>query len=231
MTLPSPSEKAAVVEEMFDRIAPHYDRMNSLLTFGLDQRWRARTLRNIGLVKGEFVLDVACGTGDFAEMCRARGARVVATDYAAQMLHHADLRGLSGVLVRGDAMRLPIRSGAFDALVCGFALRNFAELQPAFNEMARVLKPRGRIGLIDVDRPRNTLVRVGHSFYFDRVVPLVGRLLADAKAYAYLPASTSYLPPWPKMRTMLESAGFTEVKRESAMFGAVQIITGVRKMP
>lgn len=229
MTLPSATEKAAVVEEMFDRIAPHYDRMNRLLTFGLDQRWRRRTLDLIALRSGQRLLDVACGTGDFAEMCRARGAEVVATDYAARMLDHAAGRGMGGILVRGDAMNLPIREASFDALVCGFALRNFADLQPAFDEMARVLKPGGRVGVLEVDRPDNALIRFGHSLYFNRVVPLVGRLLADAKAYAYLPESAAYLPEWPRMRAMLENAGFQNVERQRAMLGAVQIVTGVRK--
>lgn len=228
MTLPSADEKAVVVQAMFDRIAPHYDRMNRLLTFGMDQRWRRRTLDLIGLRPGERILDVACGTGDFTEMCRARGAEVFATDYAAQMLHHANLRGMRGLLVRGDAMNMPLATGAFDALVCGFALRNFAQLQPAFDEMARVLRPGGRVGLLEVDRPGNPLIRFGHSLYFDRVVPLVGSLLADRKAYSYLPESAVYLPPWPTMKAMLESAGFTDVKHENAMLGAVQIVTGVR---
>lgn len=228
MTLPSAQEKAAVVEQMFDRIAPHYDRMNRLLTFGLDQAWRRQTLDRIRLVPRQRVLDLACGTGDFAEMCRARGAKVIATDYAARMLDHAGKRGLRKILVRADALRLPFATGAFDAVVCGFALRNFAELQPAFDEMARVLRPGGRVGLLEVDKPSNRVIRAGHSFYFDRVVPMVGRVLADRKAYAYLPESAVYLPPWPKMKKMLERAGFTDVRRENAMFGAVQIVTGVR---
>lgn len=228
MTLPSASEKAAVVEEMFDRIAPHYDRMNRLLTFGLDQLWRRRTLERIRLERGDLLLDVACGTGDFAEMCRSAGAHVIATDYAARMLDHAALRGMDGILVRSDAMNLPFQTEAFDALVCGFALRNFASLQPAFNEMARVLRPGGRVGILEVDRPSNPLIRFGHSVYFDRVVPLVGRVLADRKAYAYLPESAAYLPPWPKLKSMLEKAGFSDVRHESAMLGAVQIVTGVR---
>jgi demethylmenaquinone methyltransferase/2-methoxy-6-polyprenyl-1,4-benzoquinol methylase len=228
VTLPSAEEKAVVVQAMFDRIAPHYDRMNRLLTFGMDQRWRRRTLDLIGLRPGERILDVACGTGDFTEMCRARGAEVFATDYAARMLHHAGLRGMRGLLVRGDAMSMPLAGGVFDALVCGFALRNFAALQPAFDEMARVLKPGGRVGLLEVDRPANALIRFGHSLYFDRVVPLLGSLLADRKAYSYLPESAVYLPPWPRMKAMLESAGFTAVRRENAMLGAVQIVTAVK---
>lgn len=229
MTLPSPSEKAAVVEAMFDRIAPHYDRMNRLMTFGLDQRWRRRTLDLIALQPGELVLDLACGTGDFAEMVRARGARVVAVDYAARMLVRAAERGLGGVLARADALRLPLRSESFDALVCGFALRNFTALAPAFAEMARVVRPGGRIGLLEVDRPASAIVRFGHSTYFDRVVPLLGRLLADEAAYSYLPESTAYLPPWSEMAPMLEGAGFERVRRDSAMLGAVQIVTATRR--
>jgi demethylmenaquinone methyltransferase/2-methoxy-6-polyprenyl-1,4-benzoquinol methylase len=228
MTLPSPAEKAAVVEAMFDRIAPHYDRMNRLLTFGLDQRWRRRTLDRIGIRAGDFVLDVACGTGDFAEMCRARGADVVATDYAARMLTHARGRGLGDVLVRGDALNLPIRSAAFDAVVCGFALRNFTSLAAAIAEMARVLRPGGRVGLLEVDRPGNAAVRAGHSLYFDRVVPIVGSLLADRRAYSYLPESAVYLPAWEEMRALLAAAGFERIERDRAMLGAVQIVTAVR---
>jgi demethylmenaquinone methyltransferase / 2-methoxy-6-polyprenyl-1,4-benzoquinol methylase len=230
MTLPNAAEKAAVVEQMFDRIAPHYDRMNRLMTFGLDQGWRRLTLDRIRLSRGELVLDVACGTGDFAGLCRERGAEVVATDYAARMLEHAGARGFAGTLVRSDAMKLPMRSGAFDAVVCGFALRNFAKLQPAFNEMARVLRPGGRVGLLEVDKPKIGLVRLGHSLYFDRVVPLVGRVLADGKAYSYLPESAAYLPPWPKLKRKLERAGFSDVRHESAMLGAVQIVTAVRTL-
>ncbi|MFN2376419.1 MAG: ubiquinone/menaquinone biosynthesis methyltransferase [Candidatus Binatia bacterium] len=231
MTLPSASEKAVVVEQMFDRIAPHYDRMNRLLTFGMDQRWRRLTLDRIRLQAGEKLLDVACGTGDFAEMCRERGAEVIATDYAARMLERAGERGLGGVLVRSDALSLPFADGSFDALVCGFALRNFAKLRPAFREMARVLRPGGRVGILEVDRPSSAMVRFGHSLYFDRVVPMVGRALADRDAYSYLPESAAYLPPWPKLKSKLERAGFADVRHESAMLGAVQIVTGVRSLP
>ena len=228
-TLPLPSEKAVVVRAMFDRIAPHYDRMNRLLTWGMDQRWRRRTLDVLALAPGERVLDLACGTGDFAEMCRDRGAEVVATDYAAQMLHHADLRGLGGILVRGDALSMPFADSVFDVAVCGFALRNFTSLPPVFAELARVLKPGGRVGLLEVDRPAFAPIRLGHALYFERVVPFVGRLLADRKAYAYLPASAAYLPPWPTMKSMLEEAGFECVRRERAMLGAVQRIDAVRR--
>ena len=228
MTLPAAHEKAAVVEAMFDRIAPHYDRMNRLLTFGLDQRWRRRTLERIALRRGERVLDLACGTGDFAEMCRELGAEVVATDSAARMLEHAGRRGLGGLLLRSDAMNLSLRSASFDALVCGFALRNFVSLPAAFAEMARVLRPGGRAGLLEVDRPGNAAIRAGHSLYFERVVPVVGSVLADRKAYAYLPESAAYLPPWPQLRAMLADAGFAQLHRTSAMLGAVQIISAVR---
>jgi len=229
VNLPAAADKAVVVEAMFDRIAPHYDRMNRLLTLGMDQRWRRRTLDLVGLRVGEVVLDLACGTGDFAEMCRARGARVVALDYAARMLEHAKARGLGSVLARADALQLPLRSASVDVVVCGFALRNFTSLPLAFAEMARVLRRGGRVGLLEVARPSRALVRLGHSIYFDRVVPMLGRLLADRRAYSYLPASTAYLPPWEELEPMLDEAGLTGVAREQTMMGAVQILTGRRQ--
>jgi len=229
VNLPAAADKAVVVEAMFDRIAPHYDRMNRLLTLGMDQRWRRRTLELVQLRAGQAVLDLACGTGDFAEMCRSRGAHVVALDYAAQMLVHARMRGLGSMLARADALNLPLRDSSVDVIVCGFALRNFTSLPRAFAEMARVLRPGGRVGLLEVARPSQPLVRLGHTIYFDRLVPMVGRLLADRRAYSYLPASTAYLPPWEQLRPMLESAGLTHAARETAMLGAVQILTAQGK--
>lgn len=209
---------------MFDRIAPRYDRMNRLLTGGLDQRWRREALARIGVGPGDRVVDVACGTGDLAELAAARGASVIAADFAAGMLRGAARRGVDAGLVLADGARLPLRDAAATVVTCGFALRNFEALEPAFAEMARVLSPGGRLALLEVDRPRSRILRAGHGFYFDRVVPLVGGLLADRRAYAYLPQSTVYLPEPEALLAQIERAGFEAIERLPRGMGAAQIV-------
>lgn len=227
--LPPPAEKAAAVRDMFDRISPSYDRVNRLMTFNADQRWRRDLVRRLRVGPGDLVLDLACGTGDFAEICRKAGATAVGLDFSRGMLNAANRRfpGL-GIFVQGDALRLPFADGSFSAAVSGFALRNFVAIPPVLDELARVLKPGGRIGLLEVDKPRNPLVAAGHGLYFNRVVPLVGGLIADRKAYRYLPQSASYLPPEAELRAMLEAAGFVRTRKRSPMFGAIQSVSAVR---
>jgi demethylmenaquinone methyltransferase/2-methoxy-6-polyprenyl-1,4-benzoquinol methylase len=226
--LPPSDEKYAAVRDMFDRIAPRYDRMNRLMTGGLDQRWRRAALETIGVGPGDRVLDLASGTGDLAELALARGAEVIAADFAGEMLKNARKRGIRAALVQADGEHLPLPNGRTTAVVCGFALRNFVSLPNIFRELARVLEPGGRIALIEVDRPTAPIVRQGHTFYFDRVVPFVGGLLSDRAAYSYLPQSTAYLPPEAELLQMLRDAGFERVRRTTHLFGAVQTVTGVR---
>lgn len=227
--LPPPDEKAAAVRDMFDRISPSYDRVNRLMTFNADQRWRRELVRRLRIGHSDLVLDLACGTGDFAEICRKAGATAVGLDFSRGMLNAANRRfpGL-GIFVQGDALRLPFADGSFTVAVSGFALRNFVAIPPVLEELARVLKPGGRVGLLEVDKPRNRVVSAGHGLYFNRVVPVVGGLIADRKAYRYLPQSASYLPPEAELRAMLESAGFDGIKKRSPMFGAIQSVSAVR---
>ena len=227
--LPPPGEKAVAVRRMFDRIAPRYDRMNRLLTGTMDQRWRRSLVRALRVGPGDVVLDLACGTGDLAQIAAARGARVVALDYATRMLRLAAAREMAGVeLVRGDALHLPLADGSVTAVVSGFALRNFTDISAVLHEAARVLAPRGRLGLLEVDQPRNRILRAGHAFYFDRVVPFVGGLLSDRAAYTYLRDSTAYLPPEDDLLAMVRDAGFPRVRKRSHLGGAAQAILAVR---
>lgn len=227
--LPPVTEKHVRVRAMFDRIAPRYDGMNRLMTLGLDQRWRRASIAAIGVGADDVVLDLACGTGDLAELCAERGARVIGVDFAGEMLRGAHRRAVPAEFVQGDGARLPLPDASISAAVCGFALRNFVSLPAVFTELARVLRPGGRVALLDVDRPRARLVRAGHSFYFDRVVPWIGGILSDRDAYAYLPQSTSYLPPAPEMLAALEACGFLGAAHRSFLFGAVQLLTAERK--
>ena len=226
--LPTGEDKRVRVQDMFDRIAPKYDALNRVMSVGMDQRWRRRALDKIGVGEGDFVVDLACGTGDFCELVEGRGARVVGVDFALQMLKQSRTRGLDFRSVQGDGEWLPFRTGSVDVVTCGFALRNFVSLKGVLAEVARIIRPGGRVALIDVDRPTFRPIRFAHSLYFDRIVPLVGGLVSDKKAYAYLPQSTAYLPPPEELKEMLSGAGFLEVDRESLFLGSAQILTGVR---
>ncbi len=226
--LPAPGEKAAVVRAMFDRIAPRYDRLNALLTCRLDRRWRRAALAAAGLGPGERALDVACGTGDLAALAAAAGAQALGVDFAPAMLAAARRRRPQAWLVRGDAAALPVASGSMDAVLCGFALRNFVAIEPVLAEAARVLRPGGRLVLLEVAAPRGRLARAAHRFYFARVVPLLGALLADRAAYAYLPRSVAYLPDAPALLAMLTAAGFTTCRVRPLVTHAAQLVTGRR---
>jgi len=213
---------------MFDRIAPRYDRLNRLLTGGLDQRWRREALVRVGVGPGDRLIDVACGTGDLAELASQRGAEVMALDFARRMLERAARRSVGAALVLGDGAHLPVADAAADVVTCGFALRNFETLPPVLAEMARVLRPAGRLALIEVDRPDRAWLRVGHGLYFDHVVPWLGGLLSDREAYAYLPQSTVYLPPATELAALLGKAGFEGIERLRRGLGAAQIVTARR---
>ena len=226
--LPAPEEKAASVRAMFDRIAPRYDRVNRVMTFNADQRWRRELVRRLGIGPGDLVLDLACGTGDFAEICEKAGARAVGLDFSRGMLSVANERAPARGWVQGDALRLPVKDASLDAAVSGFALRNFVSIPPVLEELARVLKPGGRLGLLEVDRPANIAVRVGHAIYFNKVVPRVGGWIGRDSAYRYLPQSAVYLPQERELVRMLVDAGFKQIRKRSPMFGAIQSISAVR---
>ncbi len=227
--LPSGENKRAVVQQMFDRIAPRYDLMNRLLSLGLDQRWRGKALDLAAVGKGDILLDLACGTGDLCELARARGARVLGVDFAGVMLSAASEREVDATLIQADGAALPLADGTITVVTSGFALRNFVALPQVFAELARVMAPGGRLALLDVDRPRWAIARLGHSLWFDKVVPFVGGLLSDRDAYRYLPESTAYLPEEKELLALLREAGFDDVAKQSMLLGAAQILTGVRK--
>lgn len=229
--LPPPDEKAAAVQQLFDRIAPRYDRVNRVMTGRMDQRWRRSLLERLAVNDDDIVLDLACGTGDFAEIAREHTRNVIGLDFSRGMLEGAQGRELLGVeFVQGDGLRLPLRDASLTVAVSGFALRNFAGLEPVFAELARVVRPGGHIGLLEVDRPRNPLIRFAHGIYFNRVVPFIGGIISgDLKAYRYLPASAAYLPDERELVRMLRRAGFKHIRKKRPMFGAIQSITALRE--
>jgi len=223
--LPQGVEKVAAVDTMFDTIAPRYDLLNRMLTFGMDIGWRKKTVASLKLPANSLVLDLACGTGDLCRVLTDAGLRPIGVDRSAGMLGAART---DAALVRGDAMRLPVPDGGADGVVCGFALRNVLDLGEFFVECVRVLRPGGRVALLEVCEPANPVLRAGHSVYFNKVVPLVGGLVSDRSAYRYLPKSLAYLPPGPEIVSLLSGAGFADVSRRMLSVGIAQLLTGTR---
>jgi demethylmenaquinone methyltransferase/2-methoxy-6-polyprenyl-1,4-benzoquinol methylase len=224
-TLPEGDEKVRAVRDMFDAIAPRYDVVNRLMTFRMDVRWRRRTVRSLELAPGSRILDLACGTGDLCRELAAADLRPVGFDLSFGMLAAART---TAPLAQADALRLPIPDGRVDGVTCGFALRNFVALAPFLAELARVVRPGGRIGLLEVAEPRNRLLRWGHGIYFGKVVPVIGGLLSDPAAYRYLPRSVAYLPPPDRLLGMVEEAGFVHVSRTLLSTGIAQLIVATR---
>jgi demethylmenaquinone methyltransferase/2-methoxy-6-polyprenyl-1,4-benzoquinol methylase len=224
-SLPEGEEKVAAVRSMFDAIAPRYDLVNRIMTFGMDVGWRKRTVRSLGLAGGSTILDLACGTGDLCRELARQDLRPVGVDLSFGMLVAART---DAPLLEGDALGLPLPRGSVDGATCGFALRNFASLPPFFDELARVVRPGGRIALLEVAEPPNRLLRWGHSIYFGKVVPRVGGLLSDGAAYRYLPRSVAYLPPTDELLAELAAAGFSSVDRRLLSVGIAQLITATR---
>ena len=224
-SLPDSENKAQAVEAMFDRIAPRYDRLNRVLTLGLDVRWRRRAVRALGLPAGSRVVDLACGTGDLCTELRRAALRPIGVDFAAGMLARAHT---DASLIRADILHLPLARASLDGATCGFALRNVTDIAACFAETARVLRPGGRVAFLEVAQPRWAPLRAGHALYFNRLVPFVGGLLSDRSAYRYLPASAAYLPDPDTLEHMLAYAGFTHVRTRLLGGGAAQLLTATR---
>ena len=224
--LPIGERKARAVEEMFDRIAPRYELVNRVMTLGLDAGWRRRAVRELQLEPGARVIDVGCGTGDLCRVLGRARLRAVGIDMAAGMLAKAHT---AAPLVRADALHLPIGDATLDGAVSGFALRNVVDIAACFREAARVIRPGGRAVFLEVSEPPNPVVRLLHALYFRRVVPLVGGLLSDRRAYEYLPASTAYLPVPAELLRLLTDAGFVRCRRVQLGAGAAQLLIGIRR--
>lgn len=223
--LPVGKEKERAVQQMFDRIAPRYDLVNRIMTFGMDVRWRRRAVRSLALASGDLVADVACGTGDLCREVQRQGGRAIGLDLSFGMLASARV---DSPLVQADGLRMPLPDGAVSGVTCGFALRNVTDIDALLAEFHRVLLPGGRIAIIEVAEPRSAVLRWGHNIYFRKIVPFIGGLLSDRAAYRYLPESTAYLPDWDGLRSLLQAAGFVDIDRASLGLGAAQLITAAR---
>jgi demethylmenaquinone methyltransferase/2-methoxy-6-polyprenyl-1,4-benzoquinol methylase len=243
--LPPPERKEAFVRDMFRRIASRYDMMNRLMTFGRDRAWRRYTVAQAlavqcmetGVVRVPArVLDVATGTGDLAYevLSQNPGASVTGVDLVPEMLtvaqRKAEANGRQPAYLAGDALHLPFRSSKFDAVLTAFALRNVIDIPAAFQEMARVTRPGGRLACLEIAKPQGLVFRRLFGLYFYRVVPLAGRwLTGDPTAYRYLPHSlTTFLTPDEVVEAM-EASGWANVRYRRLMLGTVAVHVGVRE--
>lgn len=213
------------VRTMFDRIAPVYDAMNRLMTAGLDVRWRRLAAQAV-VRPGDRVLDAACGTGDFALAdLRAGAGEVVGVDFSARMLERARRKSAAIEWVPGDLLALPFGDGSFDALTVGFGVRNLSDLERGLGELRRVLRPGGRVAVLEITPPRGVL-QPFFSVWFDRLVPAAGRLLPGGGAYSYLPASVRRFPRAEELAGLLEQAGFADVRFRLLAGSIVALHTG-----
>jgi demethylmenaquinone methyltransferase/2-methoxy-6-polyprenyl-1,4-benzoquinol methylase len=226
MTHDSGTLRPDAVRGMFDRIAPVYDAMNRVMTAGLDRSWRRLTVEAV-VQPGDRVLAACCGTGDLAVAAEREGGIVTGLDFSPRMLERARKKSETVTWIEGDLLALPFDEGSFDAATVGFGVRNVADLEAALAELHRVLRPGGRLAILEITQPRGGL-RPFFSLWFERIVPLLGKVLPGGKAYTYLPASVRRFPGAEELAALLEQRGFEQVRFRLLGGTIVALHTGVR---
>jgi demethylmenaquinone methyltransferase/2-methoxy-6-polyprenyl-1,4-benzoquinol methylase len=212
---------------MFDRIAPVYDGMNRVMTAGLDRRWR-RAAAEAVVRPGDKVLDSCCGTGDLAIAAAEAGGNVTGIDFSKPMLERARRKAPELEWVEGDALALPFADGSFDAATVGFGVRNLSELDRGLRELRRVLRPGGRLAILEITRPRGLLAPF-YRLWFDVLIPVAGKVLPGGSAYTYLPASVRRFPDPQGLAHVMDEAGFGEIHWRLFGGGIVALHTGVAR--
>jgi demethylmenaquinone methyltransferase / 2-methoxy-6-polyprenyl-1,4-benzoquinol methylase len=211
---------------MFDRIAPVYDAMNRAMTVGLDGRWRRLTAHAV-VRPGDRVLDACCGTGDLALADRAAGGEVVGVDFSGRMLERARRKAPDLEWVQADATALPFGDASFDVVTVGFGIRNLPDLQAGLRELARVTRPGGRLGCLEITRPSGVL-RPFFRLWFDALVPAAGKVLPGGAAYSYLPASVRRFPGPEDLAAAARSAGWSGLEWRLLGGGIVALHVGTK---
>jgi demethylmenaquinone methyltransferase/2-methoxy-6-polyprenyl-1,4-benzoquinol methylase len=233
----SPDKTPARIANMFDAIAPRYDFLNHFLSAGMDRVWRDRAVDALSLSHDARVLDVCTGTADVAvaAVTRTRNATVVGVDFAPEMLRLGRAKILSAgldrriQLVRGDAARIPLADRSCDAATIAFGIRNVAQPEQALSEIARVMRPGGRLAILEFGQPRIPGIRTLYFWYFRYLLPLVGRLVSKHQsAYSYLPASVGTFPPPSEFARIMAATGFSQVRAVPLTFGIVYLFVAQR---
>jgi demethylmenaquinone methyltransferase/2-methoxy-6-polyprenyl-1,4-benzoquinol methylase len=217
------------VRAMFDRIAVLYDLMNSVMTAGLHHRWRARAADYANVGPGSRVLDVACGTGDMAiELARRvePGGEVIGSDFSEQMLARARLKAPAMRFEWGDALALPYEDDSFDAATVGFGARNFSDLEAGLREMVRVVRPGGRVVVLEITTPTRPPLSVFYELWFNSIVPALGRVAGDPDAYSYLPNSVRRWPGPAELAATMDRCGLSEIRYLLTAGGIIAIHAG-----
>ncbi len=229
------SDLPPTVRSMFDAIAPTYDLLNHLMSFGLDIRWRRRAVGRLAEKRGGTFLDLAAGSGDVSRELLTLGPRlVIAADFAIRMLEVLRTKpGLNSEtlhIIAADALDLPFPDESFDGTIVAFGMRNFADRMRSLREMLRVLRPGGISVILELTTPTGALSRTLYSWYSRGVLPLLGRLISrHSSAYRYLPRSIAEFPPSEEFLSMMSQAGFADVKAEMLSFGSATIFSGTKK--
>jgi demethylmenaquinone methyltransferase/2-methoxy-6-polyprenyl-1,4-benzoquinol methylase len=217
------------VQAMFDRIAGLYDRMNTVMTAGLHHAWRRRAADLAALAPGDRALDVATGTGDLAvELSRrvSPGGEVVGTDFSERMLELARAKAPGLRFETANALALPYADGQFDAATVGFGARNFSDLEQGLREMARVVRPGGRVVVLEITTPSRPPLSTFFELWFDRVVPALGRLAGDPQAYSYLPSSVRRFPGPEELAAIMYACGLSEIRYILTAGGIIALHAG-----
>ena len=237
--LPAPEQKHDFVREMFDAIAPRYDLLNSVLSVRLHHGWRKRAVAQTGLQAGQTALDVCTGTGDLAfELARRVGpaGRVTATDFSVPMLQLARQKnaqtGKNAAPVtfdEADTQNLPFADNSFDAVTVGFGIRNVADVPKGLAEMARVVRPGGRVVILEFSQPQNPVFAALYRFYSFRVLPLIGGMISGSRgAYTYLPTSVEAWATRNGLARAMETAGLTDARMTDLSWGTVVIHSALK---
>jgi demethylmenaquinone methyltransferase/2-methoxy-6-polyprenyl-1,4-benzoquinol methylase len=230
----SDKSKKEEVEMMFNNIAPKYDLLNHLLSFGIDKGWRKKAIRILEKEKHSIILDVATGTADFAIAAQSLNPqRIEGIDIAEKMLSEGRIKikekNLDQLinLTQADSENMPFADNTFDAITVGFGVRNFENLEQGLREMYRVLKPGGNSLVLEFSIPEHIIIRRFYFFYFSFILPFIGRLISkDSQAYSYLPESVKAFPSGKKFLELYKKAGFAETRQVALTFGIASIYIG-----